>query len=85
MCASGAIPRLPTGARVCLCPTWENSSKLFRTTARRAPKFSCMRRSEAVGEKERHKHVRELVDSLLGAVSEQDQIQLMLKEMERLS
>ena len=47
MNASGAIPRLPTGVRVCLYPTWGNSSKPFRTTASRAPKFSCMRQNEA--------------------------------------
>jgi len=41
--------------------------------------------SKVSSEEERHNHVRELVDSLLRAVSEQDRILLMLKEMEGLS
>jgi len=40
------------------------------------------RRQEA---EQRHKRVRELVDSLLGAISEQDRILLSLKEIEGLS
>jgi RNA polymerase sigma-70 factor, ECF subfamily len=37
------------------------------------------------GEQQRQKQVKELVDSLLGAVSEQDRILLTLKEVEGLS